>query len=288
MESKKLSSLESVQKSTEVKRKYTYTPERNRELRKSYYDRLHEIKTYLQNGNLPSRIDNKVTRQAFKRQAVQFSFVEGQLHKNFEGRKLRVLWEHELFRVLKEVHKGWAHYPKDQRKFRTKVLQRFFFPQISEVTREFIHTCEGCQLEKAGVASRTDRDLHHTPPTGPYFRVHVDLCGPFRNQASKKRYIFVCIDAMTKFVSAKVIRDKEAATVAQAFEEEIINRHSCPFEVVTDQSTEFNKEFTERLQKAGAKHIRISPRNLKANGQVERMMKIIKSTLRIMCRKNPR
>jgi transposase-like protein len=90
------------------------------------------------------------------------------------------------------------------------------------------------------VASRTDRDLHHTPPTGPYkFRVHVDLCGPFCNQANKKRYIFVCIDAMTKFVSAKVIRNKEAATVAQAFEEEILNRHSCPFEVITDQGTEF-------------------------------------------------
>jgi transposase InsO family protein len=118
--------------------------------------------------------------------------------------------------------------------------------------------------------------------------VHVDLCGPFRNQANKKRYIFACIDAMTKFVSAKVIRNKEAATVAQAFEEEILNRHSCPFEVITDHGTEFNQEFAERLQKAGAKHIRISPRNPKANGQVERMMKIIKSTLRIMCRKHPR
>jgi hypothetical protein len=48
-----------------------------------------------------------------------------------------------------------------------------------------------------------------------------------------------------------------------------------------------DKEFAERLQKAGAKHIRIGPRNPKANGQVERMMKIIKSTSRIMCRKNP-
>jgi transposase InsO family protein len=89
-------------------------------------------------------------------------------------------------------------------------------------------------------------------------------------------------------VSAKVIRNKEAVTLAQAFEEEILNRHSCPFEVITDQGTQFNQEFAERLQKAGAKHIRISPCNPKANGQVERMMKIIKSTLRIMCRKNPR
>jgi hypothetical protein len=93
---------------------------------------------------------------------------------------------------------------------------------------------------------------------------------------------------MTKFVSAKVIRNKEAVTVAQAFEEEILNRHSCPFEVIINQGTEFNQKFAERLQNAGAKHIRISPRNPKANGQVGRMMKIIQFTLRIMCRKNPR
>jgi len=237
---------------------------------------------------LPVNVNNKAARQAFRRQAKQFSLVENQLHKNTIGRKLRVLWESELLKVLREVHKGWAHYPRDQSKFRTKISERFYFPQISEVTREFINTCEGCQLEKAGVASRTDRELHHTPPTGPYFRVHVDLCGPFRNQTNKKRYIFVCIDAMTKFVSAKVIRNKQAVTVARAFEEEILDRHSCPFEVVTDQGTEFNKEFAEQLQNAGAKHIRISPRNPKANGQVERMMKIIKSTLRIMCCRNPK
>jgi transposase InsO family protein len=93
---------------------------------------------------------------------------------------------------------------------------------------------------------------------------------------------------MTKYVSAKVICNKEAVTVAQAFKEEILNCYSCPFEVITDQGTEFNHEFAERLQKAGAEHIRISPCNPKANGQVERLMKIIKSTLRIMCRKNPR
>jgi hypothetical protein len=87
---------------------------------------------------------------------------------------------------------------------------------------------------------------------------------------------------MTKFVSAKVIRNKETLTVAQAFEEEILNRHWCPFEVTTDRGTEFNPEFAERLQKAGAKHIRVSPRDSKANGQVEKMMKMIK-LLCVLC-----
>jgi hypothetical protein len=66
---------------------------------------------------------------------------------------------------------------------------------------------------------------------------------------------------MTKFVSAKVNRNKEAATVAQAFKEEVLDRHSCSFKVITDQGSEFNQDLAEQLQKAGAKHIRISPRN---------------------------
>jgi hypothetical protein len=67
---------------------------------------------------------------------------------------------------------------------------------------------------------------------------------------------------MTK---AKVICNKQANTVAQAFEDEILNRHSCPSEVVTDQGTEFNKEFAEKLQGASVKLIKISPRKSKAN-----------------------
>jgi hypothetical protein len=126
MKSEELLSSKSVQKPTEAKSrsKYVYTPQRNRELCKTHYDRLHKIETYLRCGDLPSRIVNKVTRlvtRLLKRQAKHFSFVEGQLHKNSARRKFRVLWEHELFRVLKEVHEGWAHYPKDQSKFRTKI-----------------------------------------------------------------------------------------------------------------------------------------------------------------------
>jgi hypothetical protein len=42
MEREKLSSLDSVQNSTKTKKKYSYTPEKNKELRQAHYDRLHE------------------------------------------------------------------------------------------------------------------------------------------------------------------------------------------------------------------------------------------------------
>lgn len=199
-----------------------------------------------------------------------------------------MLWENEVFPTLKEVHEKWAHYPKDQGKFRVKIEERFFFPQLSDLTRAFILACENCQKEKAGRAERTDREMNPTPPVSPYFRVHLDLCGPFKDPAGKKKYIAVCMDAMTKFASAKILLNKRAATVAAAFKEEILFRHGCPFEIVTDQGTEFREEFEQLLKIEGLRHIKIRPRNPKANGQVERFMQILKSTLRIMCNDKPR
>jgi transposase InsO family protein len=199
------------------------------------------------------------------------------------------LWENEVFSTLKQVHEQWAHYLKDQGKFRVKIEERFFFPQLSELTRAFILACEDCQKEKAGRAERTDREMNPTPPVSPYFRVHLDLsCGPFRDQNNKKKYVAVCMDAMTKYASAKILPNKRAATVAAALKEEVLLRHGCPFEIVIDQGSEFREDFEKLLKKEGLKHVRIRARNPKANGQVERCMQILKSTLRIMCENKPR
>jgi hypothetical protein len=241
-----------------------YSEEQKLKLRQDHYLVLHQINTFLKTGEIPASLETKSARQGFKRKAPNFCIVAKQLHKKTAARPCRVHWEDELLPVLKETHEGWSHYPKDQSKFRIKVENTFFFPQLAEVTRNFILSYDTCQKEKAGLASRTDRDINPTPPTDPFFRVHVDLCGPFRNKFRKKRFIFVCVDAVTKYAYVKVLPNKKAATVARAFEEEILLRQSCPFEVVTDQGSEFNKEFKELLQKAGLKHVKVRPINPRA------------------------
>lgn len=96
------------------------------------------------------------------------------------------------------------------------------------------------------------------------------------------------MDSMTKYASARVLHNKKASTIAAAFKEEILLRHGCPFEIVTDQGSEFREEFEKLLKTEGLKQVRIRRRNPKANGQVERFMQILKSTLKIMCNDEPR
>jgi hypothetical protein len=67
-----------------------------------------------------------------------------------------------------------------------------------------VRHCDLCQKENAGKAPRCDREIFPTPPTASWFRVHVDLCGPFEPFGPLKyRYIAVAVDLLTKFVEMK-------------------------------------------------------------------------------------
>jgi hypothetical protein len=128
----------------------------------------------------------------------------------------------------------------------------FYFPPLAVVTRAFLLSRDACQKEKAGRAGRTDREIYSTPQVDPDFRVHVDLLGPVqRSRTQRFKYVMLFIDPITKHLSGRGLRDNKAATVAAAFREEILLRHGCPFQIVTDRGTEFNKEFAEQLKKEG-------------------------------------
>ena len=261
-----------------LRKKYEYSVEDKMQKSQKDYQGLHEIFDFLKTSNLPARVKSANAKSNFKRRAKSFTVLNGELYLKRKHQPCRVLWEDEVLATLESCHKEWAHYPKDKGKFRVEVEERFFFPQLSNVTAAFISSCPECQKEKAGRAGRTDREMNPPPPVSPYFRVHLDLCGYFLDAKKKKKYIMVCVDAMTKFASARVLPNKRARTVARAFQEEVLLRHGCPFEIDTDQGTEFREEFKSLMQDESLKHVKVRPRNPKANGQVERFMQLLKST----------
>ena len=60
---------------------------------------------------------------------------------------------------------------------KTKNLARYYvwWPKIDEDIETLVKSCESCQL------NRNDPDKHSTQyPAGPWQRIHIDYCGPFR------------------------------------------------------------------------------------------------------------
>jgi Integrase core domain len=67
--------------------------------------------------------------------------------------------------------------------------------------------------------------------------------------------IVVAVDCFTKWVELRALKDKEAASMAAFFEEQILSRFGCPAELRSDNGTEFEGEFNALVSNYGiARH----------------------------------
>lgn len=252
---------------------------------------------YLTSGTLPStskvgRVKSEANRE-FRRRVTRWKL---HLVETPDGPVMvqgpdsrRVLWAEERFQAVADIHRGEGHYPGSREKTRVKVQERYFFPQMREFVEQCVKRCDDCQFEKAGKAPRNDRDLKPTPPTAPFYRVHVDVAGPFEPSGQEGfRYVGLAVDFVTKWVEFWPMVHNDSPEMAAGYLRNILHRFSGTFEVVTDNGSEFKKEFLKLLKSWGLDPIRIASRNPQANGLVERYVQVVKGCLRKCCHSHPR
>ena len=76
---------------------------------------------------------------------------------------------------------------------------------------------------------------------------------------------------MTKWPEARALPNAKAASVAAFFYENIICRHGCPRELLTDQGTHFVNELIDSMcNRIGVRHRLSTPYHPQTNGLVER------------------
>jgi len=111
--------------------------------------------------------------------------------------------------------------------------------------------------------------------------VHIDLCGPFpvASIVHGYRYFMVAVDGYSRYVYIAGLVNKDAASVAKAFERfqqamqtQVGRSIRC---VRTDNGAEFLGEFTELLRKTSIVHDRTAPYTPAQNGMAERMNQAI-------------
>ena len=170
-----------------------------------------------------------------------------------------------------------------------RVLNKFWWPNITVDVAKYVASCDICQ--KSVAKGRVPPvPLHSVPAIGtPFDRVAIDLVGPI-NPASEQghRYILTMIDIATRYPEAVPMKDITSVSVAEELLK-IFSRVGFPKEILSDQGPQFVSDLMKQFHSlCGTKGVRTSPYHPQANGHVERFHGTLKAMLKKIVQKNPK
>ena len=144
--------------------------------------------------------------------------------------------------------------------------------------------CEVCQRSKRKF-DKPAPSLHPIPVSDTWNKVGIDLI-ELPVSSNGNRYCITLTDYFSKWAEAMPIPTKEARHVAD-FQYQMIFRHGCPEEIISDQGREFCNQVINRLEElTGFQHRVTSAYHPQSNGLDERMNQTLKAALQKLVNEN--
>ncbi|GBP51867.1 Transposon Tf2-11 polyprotein [Eumeta japonica] len=170
------------------------------------------------------------------------------------------------------MHLGWE-------KTLEKAFDFYWFSNMRKYVRKFVENCITCKVSKSK-SGKTQAELHPiTKVTVPWHTIHIDATGKLSGQQKSKEYIFVLINAFTKYVLLRHTSNIDAVSAVNALKAGL-SLFGAPTRVIADQGRCFaNKHFRDFCNTNNIHLHLISTGTSRANGQVERVMSTLKNML---------
>lgn len=152
---------------------------------------------------------------------------------------------------------------------------------MPKFSKRFIDNCLTCKINKSDSGAKQIQ-LHPIPKTtAPWHTVHVDTTGKLSGKNDAKEYLIVFIDGFTKFTLLIHTKNLDAANAIRALSQ-TINLFGPPSILVVDQHRSFaNKNFRDYCSQHQIELHFIATGASRANGQVERQMRLLKNMLTV-------
>jgi len=241
--------------------------------------RYHNLTQYLTDWTYPPNTTPEEQRKT-RGQAQRFLTKNNILYrknKNNLSLPLRVVKPDEVHNLIQRLHQDPLSGHLGIENTFQRAQQRYYWPQMFEDIRKAIQHCDTCQ--RRGKPHNKEA-LHPLQVSTPFSRVGIDLLQlPLTTKGN--RQVIVATDYLTKWVEARALPDKSAASVAGFIYEDIICRHGAPKELLSDQGTEFLNQLVQEICRTFEVKRRVTtPYHPQTNGLTERFNRTLINLLR--------
>lgn len=213
--------------------------------------------------------------------AKTYEFRSGVLHRKIQRRGktrcLPIVPRSFRWSVINNIHEGLLHLGWE--KTLEKVYDVYWFENMTRYVRKFVENCITCKISKSH-SGKVQAELHSIPKVAiPWHTVHVDATGKLSGKNDRKEYVFVLIDAFTKYVLLHHTLNIDTANSIKALKASVA-LFGAPVRLIADQGRCFaSKEFKDYCESVNVKLHLIATGSSRANGQVERIMSTLKNML---------
>lgn len=179
--------------------------------------------------------------------------------------------------IVRMIHEELAHQGAD--KTMEKVRERYWFPKMKARIQGYITNCVKCIMYAAPVRA-SEQNLYCIPKEPiPFDTIYVDHFGPLPALMNKRKHVVVVVDAFTKYVKLFAVNSTSTKEVTASLEK-YFSYYSRPRRIISDRGTCFTSmEFAEFLKERNVSHVKVATASPQANGQAERVNRVLKSAL---------
>ncbi|XP_024015923.1 uncharacterized protein LOC112089179 [Eutrema salsugineum] len=234
---------------------------------------LGAFRVYIADGEV---LTNKWEARKLKAQAARYVLVDGEVFKwRFSGPLMTCVEGPEARNIMHEVKSSACENHSSGRSLAIKIKRHgYFWPTMVMDCEKFTAKFEKCQRHAPTIHQPTELLSSISSPY-PFMRWSMDIVGPL-NRSKKKRFLLVLTDYFSKWVEADSYASIKDAQVEHFVWKNIICRHGVPYDIVTDNGSQFiSTRFEAFCEKWKIRLSKSTPRYPQGTGQAEAANKTI-------------
>lgn len=210
---------------------------------------------------------------------IRSGILYRKIQRNNRTRCLPIVPHSLKWSVVNNVHDSLFHLGYD--KTIETLYQHYWFEHMAKFVKKFVDNCLVCKTSKSDSGPRQVQ-LHPIPKsTVPWHTIHIDATGKLSGKRDSKEYLFVTIDAFTKYCLLQHTRNLRSVDAIKALQS-AINLFGPPARIICDQGGCYtSKEFQDFCTSHQIELHFIATGASRANGQVERVMSTLRNMLTV-------